>query len=110
MVICVPVTPDGAIDTSWGRAARVAVIRVEDGAIVADEVHPVGWDSLHDEGTEGSHHARVARFLKDQGVDVVLAGHMGPPMVRMLGQMGIQARLGAAGDARAAALAVAKGD
>jgi predicted Fe-Mo cluster-binding NifX family protein len=109
MVICVPVTPDGAVDTSWGRAARVAVIRVEDGAIVADEVHPVAWDSLHDTGTEGSHHARVARFLQDQGVEVVVAGHMGQPMVHMLGQMGIQARLGATGDARAVALTVASG-
>ena len=110
MVICVPVTLDGAIDASWGRAPRVAVIRVEGGTIVADEEHPVGWDSLHDTGTEGSHHARVARFLRDHGVEVVLAGHMGPPMVHMLGQMGIRARLGATGDARAAALAVAKGD
>jgi hypothetical protein len=24
---------------------------------------PVGWGTLHDQGTEGAHHARVARFL-----------------------------------------------
>jgi predicted Fe-Mo cluster-binding NifX family protein len=86
MIIAVPVTPDGQVDPRWGRAARVAVARVDEGRIVA-------WD-------EGGHHARVARFVVDQGITTVVANHMGPPMVQMLGRMGIEVRLGAAGSAR----------
>lgn len=109
MVICVPVGPDGMVDPRWGRAAQVRVIHLERGEIVAATDHAVGWDVLHDAGTEGAHHARIARFLRDQGVDVVVAGHMGEPMVRMLEGMAIRVRLGANGDARAAAIDAAAG-
>ena len=106
MVVCIPAMPDGTIGPSWGRAARVTLVRVEDGVITAVDEHEVGWDVLHDAGTEGGHHARIARFLTDHAVDVVVADHMGPPMVRMLGEMGIRTWLGAGGDLRAAAIAV----
>lgn len=100
MIVCIPVDPHGSVGGSWGRAARVAVSRVEDGAIAAWDEYPVGWDVLHDEGTEGGHHARVARFLQDHAVEMVVAGHMGPPMARMLDRMGIAVRSGASGLAR----------
>jgi predicted Fe-Mo cluster-binding NifX family protein len=102
MIVCVPVTPDGDVDPRWGRAARVAIVKVEAGRITAWDEHAVAWDVLHDVGTEGGHHARVATFLKDHGVEVVVAGHMGPPMVGMLAKMRIVARMGAEGDARKA--------
>jgi predicted Fe-Mo cluster-binding NifX family protein len=107
MIVCVPVSPDGAVDARWGRASRLAVARLAGGRIVSWEEHDVAWDALHDIGTEGGHHARVARFLQDHGVQVVVAGHMGPPMVQMLGKMRIVAKLGADGDARAAVEAMA---
>lgn len=107
MIVCVPVGADGQVGDSWGRAPRVAVARVDDGRIAAWDEHDVAWDALHDVGTEGGHHARVARFLQEHGVEVVVAGHMGPPMQQMLGRMRIVARLGAAGDARTAAVAAA---
>ena len=102
MIVCVPVTPDGNVDPRWGRAARVAIATVDAGRITAWDEHAVAWDVLHDVGTEGGHHARVAAFLKDHGVEVVVAGHMGPPMAQMLAKMRILARTGAQGDARAA--------
>jgi len=102
MIVCVPVTPDGEVDPRWGRAARVAVATVEAGRITAWEEHAVAWDVLHDVGTEGGHHARVATFLKGHGVEVVVAGHMGPPMAQMLAKMRILARTGAQGEARVA--------
>ncbi len=105
MIVCIPVTPDGQVDHGWGRASRVAVAHVSNGAIERWEEFDVGWDRLHDEGTEGGHHARIARFLTDHGVEQVAAGHMGPPMQKMLGKMGITVRLGVAGDARRAATA-----
>ncbi|HEY3333908.1 MAG TPA: NifB/NifX family molybdenum-iron cluster-binding protein [Candidatus Limnocylindrales bacterium] len=109
MVVCVPVAADGTVDGSWGRAPRVSLMWLEDGAIVRTEEHEVGWDALHDVGTEGGHHARIARFLREHRVDAVVANHMGPPMVHMLAEMGIATVLGAGGDARAAVLAGVSG-
>jgi predicted Fe-Mo cluster-binding NifX family protein len=107
MMVCVPVAADGQVDPRWGRAARVAVAEIRAGALVGWQELDVAWDRLHDETTEGGHHARVARFLRDNHVECVAAGHMGGEMIRMLEQMGIVVRLGIDGDARAAAIAAA---
>lgn len=107
MLCCIPVSGDGSIDPRWGRARSVAIARVEGGAITEWTEVEVGWDTLHDTGAEGAHHARVARFVRERGVDVVLAHHMGDGMHHMLGRMGVAVRLGAAGDARGAVLAAA---
>jgi predicted Fe-Mo cluster-binding NifX family protein len=104
VVVCVPVDLDEAVDPRWGRAARVAIAELADGTIETWREHEVGWDRLHDDGTEGGHHARVATFLRDHGVEVVVANHMGEPMLQMLARMGIEVRLGARGNARAAVL------
>ncbi len=110
MIVCVPVTPDGMVGGGWGRAPLVAVAKVEAGHITAWTEHPVGWDVLHDVGTEGGHHGRIATFLKEHAVEVVVAGHMGPPMAQMLGKMRIIVRVGVAGDAKAAVTAAARLD
>ena len=70
----------------------------------------VGWDSLHDAGTEGSHHARVARFLREHRVEAVAAHHMGAGMTHMLEKMGLTVRLGETGSAREAAARVLGGE
>ena len=102
MIVATPVDAQGNSAGSWGRAPLVAVAEVDaDGAIAAWAVHEVGWDALHDSGTHGSHHARVASFLRDHGVQAVVVDHVGPGMVRMLDTLGI-AILGATpGDAHA---------
>jgi len=107
MVVVIPVTEDGQVDPRWGRAERVAVAVVEGGDVQDWTEYDVGWGSLHDASTEGSHHARIARFLLDHNVQAVVAGHMGPPMVRMLDTMGLVVNLGASGDARTAVTAAA---
>jgi predicted Fe-Mo cluster-binding NifX family protein len=101
-----PVTSDGKVGHSWGRAPRVAVADVKDGSLLAWEEIDVAWDRLHDETTEGGHHARVARFLRDHRVETVAAGHMGEPMVHTLERLGIAVHLGVVGDARQAAILV----
>ena len=103
MIVCMPVSDDGQVGNGWGRADRVAVAEVVDGIVTAWEEFDVGWGRLHDEGPEGSHHARIARFLMDHRVEKVVAGHMGPPMQNTLARMGIEVRLGVTGDARQAA-------
>ena len=107
MILGVPVTPTGDVDPRWGRAARVAVAEVVGGTVRRWDEHEVGWDRLHDEGSEGGHHARVARFVQEHRATIVVAGHMGDPMVQMLGRMHIGVQLGVSGDARLAVLAAA---
>jgi predicted Fe-Mo cluster-binding NifX family protein len=109
VIICVPVTSDGDIDPRWGRAARVAVVEVQDGALVRWDEFEVGWDQLHDVGTEGGHHVRVAQFLQDHRIEVVVAHHMGEPMVQMLDRMGLEVQLGTSGDAGRAVVFLSAG-
>jgi predicted Fe-Mo cluster-binding NifX family protein len=106
MRVCLPVTADGQVGPTWGRAERVALAEVVDGRILDWQEVDVGWGSLHDAGTEGSHHARVAAFIRQERVEGVAAAHMGQPMQTMLGKMGVHLMLSAAGEARAAARAV----
>jgi predicted Fe-Mo cluster-binding NifX family protein len=101
MIVCAPVTSEGMIDPRWGRADWVAVADVVDGEVVSWQEVEVSWSRLHDEGTPGSHHARVVSFLRDQHVEAVVANHMGDGMLRMLETMSLPVHLGAAGDARA---------
>ncbi|HZP51319.1 NifB/NifX family molybdenum-iron cluster-binding protein [Actinocrinis sp.] len=107
MRICVPITGDDLVDGRWGRAHQVAVADIDDGEITGWWEHEVCWDALHDTGSEGAHHARVARFVREQHVGAVVAEHMGPGMMRMLRTMGITVYLGAHGDARQAVTAAA---
>ena len=104
MIICAPVTTDGMIDPRWGRADWIAIADVENGKVLSWNKVEVSWSRLHDEGTEGSHHARVVKFLRDQKVEAVVAHHMGDGMTRMLKTMGLPVYLGASGDARSAIL------
>jgi predicted Fe-Mo cluster-binding NifX family protein len=101
-VACIPVTPAETVSGGWGKAPAVAVAKVDDGAIIDWRIENVGWDTLHDSGTEGSHHAMIVRFLMENGVTIVVANHMGPPMQNTLAKMGIRVALDATGDARRA--------
>ncbi len=104
--VCVPVAADGTVDPRWGRADRVAVAEVDTGQIVSWTEIQVSWGTLHDQGAEGMDHARVVALLREHGVQVVLADHMGEGMRHTLAKMGLRVRLGVGGDARAAARAV----
>jgi predicted Fe-Mo cluster-binding NifX family protein len=102
MIVCIPVTLDGNVDPRWGRADWIAIADVQDGEIKTWREIEVSLSRLHDEGSDGSHHARVVKFLKEHGVETVVANHMGDGMTRMLKTMEIPVHLGAEGDARTA--------
>ena len=106
VVVCVPVTEDGLLGPRWGRADRVAVATVSQDGIDDWQEFGVGWGALHDTGSEGSHHARIARFLLDHRVEAVAAHHMGAPMAHMLEKMGLTVKLGESGQAREVAVRV----
>lgn len=105
-VVAIPVTADGQVGHSWGKAPTIAVASVQGGTLTHWDVHAVAWDISHDEGPEGAHHARVARFVRDHEVTTVIAGHMGMPMQAMLTKLGCSVTLDATGEARAAVLAI----
>ena len=105
MRLCVPTTADGQVDPRWGRADCVAVADVADGEIRDWQEFAVAWGTLHDQGTEGAHHARVARFLRDNQVQAIAAHHVGPGMQRMLESMAIRIVTGLGSGARNAARA-----
>lgn len=102
MIVCAPITTEKQIDPRWGRAHWVVLAEIIDGEIVNWREVEVAWDQSHDEGTEGSHHARVVKFLRDNSVGAVVAHHMGDGMVRMLKTMNIPVHFNASGDARKA--------
>jgi len=108
-VVLVPVTPTGDVEPRFGRAPRVAVASVADGVITGWQEFSVGWDTAHDVGTEGSHHARIVRFLNQHRVDTIVAAHMGPGMRRVVGRMGIRLLLTPVGNARAAVVTALAG-
>ncbi len=100
MIVCMPVQANGQVGDGWGRAHDVAVARVEGSEVQDWTEYPVRWDELHDQGGEGQHHARIARFLMDHGVERVISGHMGPGMKHMLDKMNISTVLDVRGEAR----------
>ena len=100
--VCVPVAVDGTIDPRWGRADRVALAEIDAGQIVSWAEIEVSWGTLHDQGAEGAHHARVVTFLREHRVQTVVASHMGEGMRHTLAKMGLRVQLGITGDARAA--------
>ena len=105
MILLTPVTEDGRTDSRFGRAHWVAIAEVVEAALASWTVHEVDWDGLHDAGTHGSHHARVISFLREQGVEAVVAPHLGEGMARMLTSAGLPILPASPGDAKASVLA-----
>ncbi|MCB0909457.1 MAG: dinitrogenase iron-molybdenum cofactor [Nocardioidaceae bacterium] len=100
VIVCIPVGEGGQVGGGWGRAHRVAVAEVIGAQVTRWEEHDVAWDEAHDTGTEGAHHARIVRFLKDHEVGAVVVGHMGAGMHHTIQKMGLAVHTGAEGNAR----------
>jgi|GEM_PF-1295069 len=107
VVVAIAVGEGGSVGPRWGRAQRVAVATVHGGRLCNWEETEVGWGTVREEGSERAHHARIARFVKQHGVQLVIAHHMGKEMLAMLERMGLQVQVPASGDAREAVLAAA---
>ncbi len=105
MIVATPVTESGLSAAAWGKAHWIGVANVEDGQVSAWQIHEVAWDVSHDEATHGSHHARVVRFLKGEGVQAIVVDHLGEGMQRMINKMGIATLPAIPGDAQASILA-----
>ena len=104
MIIATPVTADGLVDPRWGKAHNVALAEILDGELMSWDEHEVKWDVLHDEGTEGSHHARIVKFLRENQVDAVIIRGCGESMLNTMQKMGLIIALDAEGVAQDIAL------
>ena len=107
MIIGVTTTPDGRVGGGLGGAQTLAVADVRDGAIASWTEIEVGWGALRGTGTEGSHHARIVRFVREHALEVVVTSGVGEGMRTTLGKLGVAVRTDLAGDARAAAVTAA---
>jgi predicted Fe-Mo cluster-binding NifX family protein len=108
MKVCIPITGAGRVDHRFGRAQRLAVATVENGDVTDWSEFDVAWDVLREQGSDGSHHARVAGFVRDHQIEVVLVDHVGPGMQRMLTTMGVRIQAPVGEDARAATAAAGR--
>lgn len=106
--ICTTLGPDGGLGRGLGKASRVALARVDDDEVTEWRELDVGWDELHDSGTEGAHHARIVRFLREHEVGVVVTPGLGDGMRRVLATMGIRVSIATGDDARDAVLTAAR--
>lgn len=73
---------DGAASSCRGR-------RITNGVIRDWRQITVDWMSSMVIPPRGPHHARVARFLRDNNVDAIAVDRIGPGMQRMLDWIGI---------------------
>ena len=105
MIVGVTITPQGTVGGGLGRAQRMAVATVLDGGITSWTEIDVGWGDLHGTGPEGTHHARIVRFVREHGLQCVVTSGLGEGMRTTMGKLGVTVRTDLTGDARAAALA-----
>lgn len=89
MVVCATMVGDDQVGGGFGKAQRVAIAQADGEDWQVSRVD-VRWDLAHDQMADGLHHAQIARFLREQGVNVVVTGHMGNHMLQMLDSMKIK--------------------
>ena len=110
MIVGVTTTPQGTVGGGLGRAQTMAVADVRDGVIASwAEVH-VGWGDLHGTGPEGTHHARIVRFVREHALERVVTSGLGDSMRTTMGKLGVVVRTDLRGDARDAAVTAATTD
>jgi predicted Fe-Mo cluster-binding NifX family protein len=76
MLACA-VTDGGLVDPRWRCTERTATAKVEGDSTVRWEEFAVSWDTLRHSGSESVHQAWVVRFLRQHGLDAMVARHVG---------------------------------
>lgn len=89
----------GQIWQHFGKTASFKIYDVSDGKILYSMVA----------GTEGASHGALAAFLANKGIDTVICGGVGAPMVGKLQALGIKVIPGVTGNADEAVQAMLGG-
>jgi predicted DNA-binding protein (UPF0251 family)/predicted Fe-Mo cluster-binding NifX family protein len=101
MIIAVPYL-QGDVNAHFGSTQAFLVAETADGKVERTSLFEI-------QGMQHSH-SGIAGFLKDQGVEVILAGGMGAPMQQALKQMGFSLYCGVGGPALEAVDAFLRGE
>jgi predicted DNA-binding protein (UPF0251 family)/predicted Fe-Mo cluster-binding NifX family protein len=101
MIVAVPYL-QGNVNAHFGSTQEFLIAEVADGKVQQTSVFEI-------QGMQHSH-SGIAGFLKDQGVEVILAGGMGAPMQQALKQMGFTLYCGVSGPALEAVDALVRGE
>ncbi len=101
MIVAVPYL-DGTVNAHFGSTQAFLVAETSDGEITRTSVFEV-------QGMQHNH-AGIAGFLKEQGVQVILAGGMGAPMQQALKLQGFELYCGVGGPALEAIEALLRGE
>lgn len=80
---------DGQVWQHFGKTENFKIYKVSDGKIISSMVI----------GTDGASHGELATFLANKGVDKVICGGIGAPMVGKLQSQGMQVIPGIVGNA-----------
>jgi predicted Fe-Mo cluster-binding NifX family protein/predicted DNA-binding protein (UPF0251 family) len=101
MIIAVPYL-QGRVNAHFGSTQAFLIARTADGEVEQADLYEI-------QGMQHSH-SGIAGFLKDQGVEVILAGGMGAPMQQALKQAGFEVCCGVSGPAVEAVEAYLRGE
>ena len=101
MIIAVPYL-QGHVNAHFGSTQEFLIAEVVDDRVTETSVYEI-------QGMQHSH-SGIAGFLRDQGVQVILAGGMGAPMQQALKRTGFELCCGVSGPAVEAVEAFLRGD
>lgn len=119
MRIAVAVLPNGMVNAHFGRASKMALADVENGAITKWEEIDAPFAEMHGDhhhhhgaGHQPSptHQSTIKNFLVEQNVNVVLVHHAGPGLQKVKDDTDIEIVAGAQGNAREAVEELLKHD
>ena len=101
MIVAVPYL-QGNVNAHFGSTQAFMVAETAEGRVTKATVYEV-------QGMQHNH-AGIAGFLKEQGVNVIIAGGMGPPMQQALKTQGFELYCGIQGPALAAVEGFLRGE
>ncbi|MDD3654532.1 MAG: NifB/NifX family molybdenum-iron cluster-binding protein [Desulfotomaculaceae bacterium] len=81
----------GRINEHFGVSQEFVIFDVEDGKITGKQI-------ISNSGLQHNH-GGLANLFTTEGVEVIIAGGMGPPMANALRSIGLEVITGASGDA-----------
>jgi len=93
---------EGRVNPHFGTSREFVIFTINDGKVTGSRI--IGSEDLC------HNHDGLAGLLKDEGVEVVIAGGIGAGMVQALNSLGFKILTGASGDAALVARDYAQGN
>lgn len=96
---------EGEVSGHFGRCPYYAILEVQEGK-VKEPARVIANPYFSSHGEPG----QVPSFLKEQGIEVIIAGGMGPRAVQFFSQLAIKVVTGASGKVKEAVDSFSKGE